>query len=697
MAQARIERHPILEVPAHPEMVEFTFEGKILEGRRSEMISSALFANGIHVFGHHKRDGSPQGIFCANGQCAQCLVMADGVPVKSCITPIRPGMEVRSLEGLPELKADDRPVVPTASGPEVATDVLIIGGGPAGLTAAAELAGQGVSCIVCDDKQVLGGKLSLQTHNFFGSVQECYAGQRGMDIGVRLEQQLHERTGVEVWTDSPAVGVFQDGLVGVVRQGRYTLVRPKRLLVTAGAREKALAFAGADLPGVYGAGAFQTLVNRDLIKPSNRLFIVGGGNVGLIAAYHALQAGIDVVGLVEVLPQCGGYKVHRDKILRLGVPVYTSHTVLRAEGTGHVQRVLVARVDEKFHPIPGTEMVFEADTVLVAVGLAPVNELFQEAQRLGMKVYSAGDSQEIAEASAAMFSGRIVARQMLQEMGKPVEVPPEWTAMLAMLRSKPGPVVGAHPNPPGLKVYPMIRCEQEIPCNPCTDVCVKDGIVIPEGNILGRPMFLGACAGCLKCIAVCPGLAIVLVDRRHDPSGATVKLTLPWEMPDGLIATGQSVVTTGGEGERIGTGKVLRLLSGKSLNRRKLVVLEVPAAEADLVAGIRIREPGPRVVPASIHAASDEELVLCRCERVTREEIIDYIERTGTRDLNAVKAGLRCGMGPCGGKTCGELILRVFREMGIDQRSVAPPVHRPFTQEVPMQAFLQEGADAHRV
>jgi NADPH-dependent 2,4-dienoyl-CoA reductase/sulfur reductase-like enzyme/ferredoxin len=696
MSQARIERHPILDIPAHPEMVPFTFEGRPLEGRRSEMISSALFANGIHVFGHHKRDGSPQGIFCANGQCAQCLVMADGVPVKSCITPVRPGMDVQPIEGLPELKADDDPVKARRPVPEVATDVLIVGGGPAGLTAAAELAAEGVSCIVCDDKQALGGKLSLQTHNFFGSVKECYAGTRGMDIGVLLDSKLREQKGIDIWTDSPAVGVFQDGLVGVVRQGVYTLVRPKAILVAAGAREKALAFAGADLPGVYGAGAFQTLVNRDLIKPSQRLFVVGGGNVGLIAAYHALQAGIDVVGLVEVLPQCGGYKVHRDKILRLGVPVYTSHTVLRAEGNGHVERVIVARVDEHFHPVPGTEMVFEADTVLVAVGLAPVNELTEEAKRLGMKVYSAGDSQEIAEASAAMFSGRIVARQMLKDLGKPVEVPPEWTKMLSMLRSKPGPVVGSYPTLPGLKVYPMLRCEQEIPCNPCTDVCVKDGIVIPEGNILGRPQFMGACVGCLKCVAICPGLAIVLVDRRHDPSGATAKVTVPWEMPDGLIAPGQSVVTTGREGERIGSGKVIRILTGKSLNRRKLVALEVPASEAELVAGIRIRDPTPRAPISDVRPAGDEELVLCRCERVTREMILDYIERTGTRDLNAVKAGLRCGMGPCGGKTCGELILRVFRELGIDPRSVAPPVLRPFTQEVPMRAFLEGGEDAAR-
>jgi sarcosine oxidase subunit alpha len=103
--------------------------------------------------------------------------------------------------------------------------------------------------------------------------------------------------------------------------------------VATGAREKSLAFKGNTLPGVYGAGAFQTLVNRDLVKSRpDRLFIVGGGNVGLIAGYHALQAGIHVVGLCEALPECSGYKVHKDKLARLGVPIYTSHTILSANG-----------------------------------------------------------------------------------------------------------------------------------------------------------------------------------------------------------------------------------------------------------------------------------------------------------------------------------------------------------------------------
>ncbi|HUI38798.1 MAG TPA: 2Fe-2S iron-sulfur cluster-binding protein, partial [Thermoplasmata archaeon] len=536
--QHRVARHPILDVPAGSPDVRFTFNDEALVARPSEMLSSALFANGIQVFGRHPRDGAPQGIFCANGQCAQCLVVADGLPVKACMTAVRPGMVVRSLEGLPELKPDD--AVPTLRReiPEYETDVLIVGGGPAGLTAAAELGAEGVRAILCDDKLALGGKLGLQTHNFFGSAGGCYAGQRGMEIGRTLEAAARAHRSIDVWTDSPVVGVFQDGVVGVVKQGRFTIVRPRTLLVTAGAREKALAFPGSDLPGVYGGGAFQTLVNRDLVRPSRQLFIVGGGNVGLIVAYQALQAGIDVVGLAEVLPECGGYKVHKDKIARLGIPIFTSHTVLRAEGIDRVERVVIARVDDRFRPIAGTERVFEADTVLVAIGLSPVNELAQEGRRLGLDVYTAGDAHEIAEASAAMFSGRIVARTILKALGRPVDVPSEWTALLETLRSRPGPVLGPYPTPEGLRVYPILRCEQEIPCDPCTVACDHGAITIPEGNLLGRPRFGGDCIGCLKCLAVCPGLAITLVDRRSDATGRTAKVTVPWEMPDGLVAVG---------------------------------------------------------------------------------------------------------------------------------------------------------------
>jgi len=143
METHRITRHPILEIPEKKE-ITFTWNDQTLTGFEGEMISSALIANGIHIFGHHHKDNSPQGIFCANGQCSQCLVLADGVPVKSCMTPLFPGMTVESVEGLPTLPADDR-VPSVADVAQEPVTVLVIGGGPAGLAAANELGRQGVT------------------------------------------------------------------------------------------------------------------------------------------------------------------------------------------------------------------------------------------------------------------------------------------------------------------------------------------------------------------------------------------------------------------------------------------------------------------------------------------------------------------------------------------------------------------------
>ena len=395
MSKHRIKKHPILEIPER-RPVSFTWNGKILTGFDGEMISSALIANGIHIFGHHHKDNSPQGIFCANGQCSQCMVIADGLPVKSCMTPLRNNMVVESVEGLPRLPEDDK-ITGTGKIPTKEVEVLIIGGGPAGLAAAIELGKHGVNTLIIDDKDRLGGKLVLQTHKFFGSVEDSYAGTRGFEIGKILAEAVSQLPSVDVWLNTTAVAVYSDKVIGTLKNNQYLKIKPRKLLVATGAREKMLSFPGNTLPGVYGAGAFQTLVNRDLVKSSERVLIVGGGNVGLIAGYHAIQAGIEVVALVEALPQVGGYKVHADKLKRLGVPVFTSHTVVSANGSDRVESVTIARLDNDWNIIPKTHQTFEVDTILVAVGLAEVNEFYLKAKQWGMDVFGAGDAQEIAD------------------------------------------------------------------------------------------------------------------------------------------------------------------------------------------------------------------------------------------------------------------------------------------------------------
>jgi NADPH-dependent 2,4-dienoyl-CoA reductase/sulfur reductase-like enzyme/Fe-S-cluster-containing hydrogenase component 2/bacterioferritin-associated ferredoxin len=604
---------------------------------------------------------------------------------------------VEPVEGLPELPhVIDVPAMHDIE--EIEAPVLIIGGGPAGLSAAIELGKRGIEVLLVDDKHRLGGKLLLQTHRFFGSINAVYAGTRGIDIATRLEKEARAFECVHIWLNSTALAVFSDQKVGILRDGsQYVLVKPRVLLTTAGAREKTLAFKGNTLPGVYGAGAFQTLVNRDLVKPTERLFIVGGGNVGLIAGYHALQAGIHVVGLVEALPECGGYKVHKDKLARMGVPIYTSHTIVSANpqgafGSGEesVESVTIAQVDHRFQPIPGTERSFQCDTVLIAVGLDSVNEFHTKAKEFGMTVFAAGDAEEIAEASAAMFSGKIKGLEVARALGYDVdEIPPSWYRTAEILKSKPGKVVQERIPEDETGVVPVFHCSQEIPCDPCTSVCTQKAIYIDPNDIRQLPEFIGEklgkkCTGCEKCVTICPGLAITLVDYRKDAEHPTV--TLAYEFLKESIQVDDVVTVLDASGTVLGNVQVTAVRAIKANDRTVAVKVQAPKEYAKHIAGIRIQEEQfTEPMDHYVQRITDDTIV-CRCERVSADEIRALI-REGYRDMNEIKAVLRAGMGACGGKTCTALIRRLFRDEGVLDSDVAERTVRPLFVEVPLGVF----------
>jgi sarcosine oxidase subunit alpha len=430
----RIRAHPIIDFKKRKE-IPFYFQKKRLVGEEGDTIASALHAASVRTLTTSLRYESPRGFFCGIGKCSSCLMRVNGVPnVRTCITPLKEGIHVEMQDKFAELPVAE---FTHASKKTQNFDVLVIGAGPAGLCAAIESARHGVSVVIVDENQRLGGQLIKQTHKFFGSKQER-AGTRGIDIAIELQNELHDfekQKKIYILTDATVIGCYESEKnlrFGVVKrydyQNKLYDVRCKAVIVACGAMENMLLFPGNDLPGVYGAGAVQTLMNVFGVKPGENVLMVGAGNVGLIVSYQLLQAGISVDRIVEAAPFIGGYNVHAAKLRRCGVPIQTSYSIKEVCGKEKVEGAIVVRLDKNWKPIKGSEEYIKCDTICLAVGLTPSTRLLSQ---IGVKlsfipeaggyvalhdesmqtsirgVFVAGDASGIEEASTAMIEGRI--------------------------------------------------------------------------------------------------------------------------------------------------------------------------------------------------------------------------------------------------------------------------------------------------
>lgn len=434
----RIENHPILGPAPQRRWVRFWFDGQERLGQEGEPLAAALLAAGDFMLRRSPVLGEPRGIYCGIGRCSDCLLTVNGLPnVRSCVTPLVEGMRVARQQGLGVLPEVNGPPSAAAKGRFPECELLVVGGGPAGLSAAAQAAALGVSTVVVDENEQPGGQLRKQIHKLFGPA-DFFGGVRGTHLSGILAEECRQ-AGATILLNALAFGVWPDGSVGVARDGRAWVVQPKFVLVATGATENALAFPGWTLPGVMTAGAAQTLVNLHRVLPGRRAVVVGAGNVGLIVAYQLLQAGAEVAAVLEIASRPGGYYVHAARIACEGVPVLTGHTIQRCEGAERVEKVVVGPVDAHQQPLAAAETVFEADMVCLAVGLSPSAEL---AAMVGARVgylpalggwlplhddnmcttlpwlYVSGDAAGVEEVSAAMLCGRLAAVDIARRLGR---------------------------------------------------------------------------------------------------------------------------------------------------------------------------------------------------------------------------------------------------------------------------------------
>lgn len=262
-------------------------------------------------------------------------------------------------------------------------DLAVIGGGPAGLAAAVSAYQNGVKSIVIIERDdVTGGILNQCIHNGFG-LHYFKEELTGPEYAERFEDML-ENTSIEVKKQTMVLGITPEKQIYIVNEtDGYGTIQAKAIVLSMGCRERtrgAIAIPGDRPAGVFTAGTAQRYVNIEGYMVGKKVVILGSGDIGLIMARRMKLEGAEVLAVVEIMPYSNGLNRNIVQCLRdYDIPLYLSHTVTEIRGKRRVEQIVVSEVDANRVPVPGTEMVFDCDTLLLSVGLIPENEVTKSA------------------------------------------------------------------------------------------------------------------------------------------------------------------------------------------------------------------------------------------------------------------------------------------------------------------------------
>jgi sarcosine oxidase subunit alpha len=568
--------------------VAYTLDGTRMTGWRGDTVGSAMAAAGVTITGRSFKYHRPRGLMCMAGACPNCLVRIDGVPnVRACTEPLREGMKVERQNGRPNVERDVTGIVdrfsfalpagfyykifhrPAWVWPRVEPsirrlaglgvvpdepdhaekervnlhpDVLVVGGGAAGLCAAVEAARAGAATVLLEERGEVGGALLYSTEwaadPFATGVAAGAESLPGPALAARLSA-FAEVAGVRVLRGTPAFGVFDGPLVAAASANALYRIRPGRTIFATGAVEQPAVFPDNDLPGVILGGAADRLLNRFGILPGKRVVVLALGPAAYRTASSLAAAGAQVT-VVDPDPGAAASRV-------AGITVTAGSTVRRAIGKRRVTAVEVGHPDE-----PGSKI--DCDLVVVAGHAAPTTNLLAQAgatiewdqdagaflpTRLPAGVFAAGEVTGVRDLDSALVQGRLAGLEASRSLGLGDA---HADAAIAALRANA-------PSGPAAATLPAARIPAEgkqFACV-CMDVTYKElRFAVKEGfdsiELLKRytTLSMGPCQG-KSCLSASIRLC-ALATHRSVPETGSPTARPPWIGVPMSVLAGEELV-----------------------------------------------------------------------------------------------------------------------------------------------------------